>query len=137
MIPNWMKKALAVLVMLTTDGLEYQARYTNQETAGSWKWMSTGSGATAESSAHTALVAENTTLGGERAIATPSYEASYKSVWTRVVTASGTVTIREVGIHNSITPSGSKMLMRHVFAGDKVLETGQTLQITMKLTQSA
>jgi hypothetical protein len=137
MIPSWLRKAVAVLVMLTTDGLEYQARYTNQETAGAWKWMSTGSGSTAESSAHTALVAENTTLGGERAIATLSYEASYKSVWTRVVSATGNVTIREVGIHNSLTVGGSKMLMRHVFASDKNLENGQTLQITMKLTQSA
>lgn len=125
------------MVTVVNDGLEYQARYTNQETAGSWKWMALGSGSTAEGTSQTALVTELTTNGGERALATLAYEASYKSTWVKVFSFTGAATVRECGIFNSITPAGSKMLMRHVFAGDKVMGNGDTLQVTMKLTQSA
>jgi hypothetical protein len=125
------------MVMLTLDGLEYQARYTNQQTAGSWKWMGLGSGSTAESSALTALTTEILDHGGERALATLTYEADYKSVWVKLFTFTGSKTIRECAIFNSITVAGSKMLMRHLFAADKSVVDTDTLQITMKLTQSA
>lgn len=125
------------MVMVVNQGLEYQARYTNQETAGSWKWMALGSGSTAEGSGQTALVTEITTNGGERALATLGYEASYKSTWVKVFTFTGAATVRECGIFDVITASSGHMLMRHVFAGDKVMANLDTLQVTMKLTQSA
>jgi len=125
------------MVMVVNQGLEYQARYTNQETAGSWKWMALGSGSTAEGSGQTALVTEITTNGGERALATLGYEASYKSTWVKVFAFTGAATVRECGIFDIITASSGHMLMRHVFAGDKVMGNGDTLQVTMKLTQSA
>jgi hypothetical protein len=99
--------------------------------------MGIGSGSTAESTGLTALTTELVANGGARALATLSYEASYKSVWTNVFTFTGAAVVRECAIFNSITVAGSKMLMRHLFSGDKTVANLETLQITMKLTQSA
>jgi hypothetical protein len=123
------------MVTVVNEGLEYQARYTNQSTAGSWKWIALGSGSTAEGTSQTALVTELTTNGGERALATLAYEASYKSTWVKVFAFTGAATVRECGIFDQLAVGGH-MLMRHVFAGDKVMGNGDTLQVTMKLTQS-
>lgn len=128
------------MVTVVNDGLEYQARYTNQSTAGSWSCIAIGSGSTAESTSQTALVTEITTNGGARngsPATTVGYEASYKSTWVKTFTFTGNLTVRECGIFNSTTVSGSKMLMRHVFSADKNVVDTDTLQITMKLTQSA
>jgi len=124
------------MVTITNDGLEYQARYTNQSTAGYWGWLAIGSGSTAEAAAQTALVTEITSNGGDRAAATCGYEATAKSTWYHLWTATGVLTVREVGVFNSITPAGSKMLLRHVWTADKVLAASDTFAVTVKLTQA-
>lgn len=126
------------MVTVVNDGLEYLARYINQSTAGAFICIATGSGSTAEGAAQTALVTENTTETGLDRDSSPTttvgYEASYKSTWTKVFTATDTVTVRECGIFNSTTVAGSKMLMRHLFGADKPMVATDTLTLTFKLT---
>jgi hypothetical protein len=124
------------MATIANDGLEYQARYTNQESTGTWTAMAVGSGSSTESSASTALGVELSSGGFARAAATRTYEASYKSVWSKTWTSSTDVTVRECAVLNSTTVAGSKMLMRHVFAANKSLVDTDTLAITFKLTQS-
>jgi len=92
-------RAFLALVTVTYTGMEYQARYTNQSTVGSWKWMAIGKGTTAEDANHTALVNECTESGMIRALAILSYESSYKSVWTVTYTnnTGSTVAVEEAG----------------------------------------
>lgn len=124
------------MVTVTTIGLEYQARYTNQSTVGSWGYMAIGSGTTAESDAHTALVTELTGTGLARAAATCSYESSYKSVWIHTFTNStgSSVDVNEAGIFDAA--SSGHMLMRGLFPATKSLAAAETLEVTMKLAQS-
>lgn len=124
------------MVTITNDGLEYQARYVNQSSVGSWTVLAIGSGSTAEAVTDTALATEITANGGARATATCTYEASYKSVWYHLWTFTGNVTVREAAVTNSTTVSGSKILMRHVWAADKTFATDETFALTAKLTQT-
>ena len=122
------------MVTITLKGLEMQAKYTNQSTVGSWKWIGIGLGTGSETDSSTALGSEITGTGGERATATLSYEADYKSVWTYTWTFTGALAIEECAIFDAI--SSGNMLMRHKFASTKNVATDETLQLTMKLTQS-
>jgi len=125
------------MVTITTVGMEYQARYSNQSTVGAWKWMAIGTGSTTESSAHTALVTEITGTGMLRALATLSYEDSYKSVWVYTFTNStgAGIDVFECGIFDQLAVGGH-MLMRHKFPSAKTVGIGETLEVTMKLAQS-
>lgn len=133
------KMLIAILVICVTvvnDGLEYLARYCAQITVGSFKWIATGSGSTAEANDQTALVTENTLYDFERCEATCSYEADYKTKWTVTLTANGgTVTVREIAIFNQLAVGG-KMLLRHVLGADKTVDDDESIQITVKLTQA-
>lgn len=80
-------------------------------------YIAIGSGSTAESATQTALVAEITTNGGARALATVSYVANYIARWTHIFEFTGNVILREVAVFNAI--SGGIMLLRHVYAADK------------------
>lgn len=124
------------MATITDDGLEYQARYVNQSTSGSWTVLAIGSGSTAEATTDTALATEITANGGARAAATCTYEATAKSVWYHLWTFTGNVTVREAAVTNSVTVAGSKILMRHVWAADKSFVNGETFALTAKLTQS-
>ena len=125
------------MVMVTYEGMEYQARFTNQSTFGSWKWMAIGTGATAESASHTALVSESVASGMIRALATCSYESSYKSVWTYTYTnnTGSTIGINEAGIFDQLAVGGH-MLMRGLMPATYNVAAAQTLEVTMKLAQS-
>ena len=125
------------MVMLTNDGLEYQAKRVNHVDTGYWGWIAIGEGTTAEGATLTALTTEITDRGGARSAATCTYEATAKSVWTKTWTFSGSCSVNEVGIFDSLTPAGSKMLLRHKFTSTKSVVNTDTLQITIKLTQSA
>jgi len=80
-------------------------------------YIAIGSGSTAEAATQTALVAEITTNGGARALATLSYVANYIARWTHIFEFTGNVILREVAVFNAI--SGGIMLLRHVYAADK------------------
>ena len=125
------------MVTVTTVGMEYQARFTNQSTVGAWKWMAIGTGDTAESDAHTALVAESVAAGMIRALATLSYESSYKSVWTYTYTnnTAGSIAVTEAGIFDQLAVGGH-MLMRGLFPVTRNVAAAETLEVTMKLAQS-
>lgn len=125
------------MVTVTYVGMEYQARFTNQSTVGAWKWMAIGTGATAENASHTALVAESVADGMIRALATLSYESSYKSVWTYTYTnnTAGAIAINEAGIFDQLAVGGH-MLMRGLMPATYNVAPAQTLEVTMKLAQS-
>lgn len=122
-------------VTVVNDGLEYLARYCTQSTVGYFAWMALGTGSTAEAISQTALVAEITDADAARALATVSYEASYKAVWQKTFSFTMAHAIYECGIFNQLAVGG-KMLMRHVFSAVKNVENGETMQLTMKLTFS-
>jgi hypothetical protein len=121
---------------ITTVGLEYLARYANQSTVGSFKYLAIGSGTTAESDTHTALAIEHTGSGLARAAATCSYESSYKSVWTYTFTnnTGSSVAVNEGAVFDAA--SGGHMLMRGVLPVTKNLAAAETLEVEMKLAQS-
>lgn len=125
------------MVTVTYEGMEYQARFTNQSTVGAWKWIAIGTDATAEDADDTALGAESVASGMIRALATLSYEASYKSVWTYTFTnnTAGTIAINEAGIFDQLAVGGH-MLMRGLMPATYNVAPAQTLEVTMKLAQS-
>jgi hypothetical protein len=123
------------MVYVVNDGLEYLARYITQSTAGYFSWLALDAGVTVEAAGTTALTSEITTNGGARALATVSYEASYKAVLQKTFTFTGTLAIKGCGAFNQLAVGG-KMLMCHAFASDKNVENGETMQLTMKLTFS-
>jgi hypothetical protein len=124
------------MVTVVNDGLEYLARYITQSTVGYFAWLALGTGSTAEAITDTQLATEITSgTGGARALATVSYEASYKAVWQKTFSFTGTLAIFECGVFNQLSVGG-KMLMRHVFSAVKNVESGETMQLTMKLTMS-
>lgn len=124
------------MVVVTNDGLEYQARYANQSTVGSWCAMAIASGSTAEAITLTALTSELTGTDRARKATTNSYEADYKSVWYAKWTFTSAATVRSAGVFNSTTVAGSKMLLYHLFSADKVFATGESYELTFKLTQA-
>ena len=132
------------MATLVDKGLEMMARVLNGTFGGTPTfaaptYMALGSGVTAESTSDTALVTEITTDGGERAVATVGYEASYKSTWVKTFNFTGTLAINECGIFDGATPGAgnSNMLMRHKFAATKNVINGDSLQLTIKETMSA
>ena len=124
------------MVTVTVEGLEYQARYTNQSTVGAWTHIAIGTGDTDESDAHTALIAECTGSGMARAVATCSYESSYKSVWTKTFTNNtvASIGVNEAGIFDAA--SAGHMLMRGKAPATKNVAPTETLEVVMKLAQA-
>ncbi|MCK9579370.1 MAG: hypothetical protein M0Q92_02830 [Methanoregula sp.] len=124
------------MVTVTIVGLEYQARYTNQTTAGSWQYLAIGEGDTAESDAHTALVSECTGSGMARALATCSYESAFKSVWSHTFTnnTAASIGVNEAAIFDAA--SAGHMLMRGKAPATKNVAVSETLEVVMKLAQA-
>jgi hypothetical protein len=122
-------------VYVVNDGLEYLARYCTQSTPGYFSWLAWDAGVTVEAAGTTALTSEITDSGLERALATVSYEASYKAVWQKTFAITANKTAKGCGCANQLAVGG-KFLMVHAFASDKNFEAGETVQLTMKLTFS-
>ena len=103
-----------------------------------YTWMALGTGATAPDAADTALETETAATGLARAAATCSYEASYKAKWIKAFTntSSGTVAVREWGIHNKAAAEANDMLIHGVFAAAKNIEDLETIQLTITATLS-
>ncbi|MFA6335500.1 MAG: hypothetical protein WCX48_08085 [Bacteroidales bacterium] len=121
------------MVIVVNDGLEYIARYITQQTVGYFAWLALDDGTTVEAAGTTALTSEITSGGLERALATVSYEASYKAVWSKVFTCTVAKTVEGCGCFNQLAVGG-KMLMCHLFATTKNVDPSETLSLTMKLT---
>jgi hypothetical protein len=103
---------------IVNDGLERVARLIMGDSSTYFRAIAIGVGTTAVTNSDTALETENS-----RAAATLSYVASYKAQFTYEFTFGGSYAITEAGIFDSVTPSGSTMLSRLVFAAKNVSTT--------------
>jgi hypothetical protein len=134
------------MATVCNDGLEWQAKYLNHyDTGGPWTVIALASSSQAEATVaaiadfitNDTYFTEVTDGGLARAVATTcGYEASYKSTWVKVFTATASRTVRSLAIANSATRAGSHGLLYHLFSADKNLVDTDTLTITVKLTQS-
>lgn len=124
------------MATLVNAGLEYKAKILIGVSASEFKWVALGTGSTAEANDQTALVTEITTNGGARMIAdTIAYEADYKAKLISTWSFSGNLAIFECGVFDQLAVGGN-MLMRHKFALVKNVENGDSLQLTIKETES-
>ncbi len=123
------------MATITDAGLAVVAKRLNGSGAdAAFTQIATGTGSTAESTSHTALVTENTAGGSGRAAATCTQEGIGDSKWVRTFNFTGNVTVREIGIFNA--PSGGTMFLRHVLSSNREYENGQSLEITITNTTS-
>jgi hypothetical protein len=95
-------------------------------------YVANGSGSTTYAASQTALVAENVnTYGFGRAAATVSRTTTTQTndtlTYAKTWTASGDVTVRELGIFND--SSTGTMLHRTVLAADKSISSGETFTL--------
>jgi hypothetical protein len=96
--------------LIVNNGLERVAKLINGVSSTYYRALAVGEGTTGAAN-------DNSTLESEidRAIATLSYEASYKAKFTHTFTFGGDYAITEAGIFDSDTVSGSTMLARTTF----------------------
>jgi len=103
----------------------------------SFKYLAVGTGTTAESAAHTALVTEVTASGLERAAGTVTYEdTTHTDDTVQVVktwTSTGTVTISEVMLGNNATANTGTMAFRELLSPTKSVVSGDTYTLTARL----
>lgn len=103
-------------------------------TPAAFTYLAVGSSSTAESASHTGLQTEITNNGLARAAATVSRVTTTQTNDTlqlvKTWTASGAVTVEEVGIFNA--SSNGTMLGRKL-TGTKTLANGETIQATYKV----
>lgn len=124
------------MATLVNKGLEIKAKILIGESASEFKWVALGTGSTAEANDQTTLVTEITTNGGARMIAdTIAYEADYKAKLIATWTFTGDLGINECGVFDQLAVGGN-MLMRHKFATQKDVHNTDTLQLTIKETES-
>ena len=100
-------------------------------------YLELGTGSTAFAVGQTALVTAVTGSGLARAVATASIVTTTVTNDTAQLvkewTASGTVTVREVGLFNHVTTGSGDMLARKVLGTAKALVSGDTYEYTMKV----
>jgi hypothetical protein len=99
-------------------------------------YIELGTSSTAEGTSQTALVAAITTNNMTRTVATAAYEATAKcTLQATIGPASGAFTnIRETGVFDNA--SNGNMAVRHVWAADRAVAVGDSMQITHKITAS-
>jgi hypothetical protein len=126
-----------IVSIITTLGLEYQARYTGQSLAGVWGWMAPGTGTTTPTSADTALVAECTGTGMARKVATVTYEGSditmFTATWTNNTAAP--IVVGEIGIFNQLA-TGGVLFARGIFLAPKTVAVGQSITLRFPIKQA-
>ena len=100
-------------------------------------YLAVGTGTTAESAAHTQLVAETTTSGLERSTGTLTQQDTTHTKDTLQIvktwTASGSVTIAEVMMGNNATADTGTMAFREKLSATKAVVSGDTYTLTAKL----
>jgi len=123
--------------VITTLGLAQQARYTNQNVAGAWKWLAIGTGAATPTIADTALGAECTGTGMIRKLATLTYVADDISMWTATFTNStgSTIVVTECGVFDQLAVGGT-MLARGLLLAPKSVIAGQTITVRFSVKQA-
>jgi len=128
------------MATLVDDGLAYIPRIMGGISTDLFKYVALDKGETVEGNDKTALVDEIVTadaVGGARKVAdTVEYEADNKLKLIVSWTFTGSVTIKGCGIFDLVTEEGGHMLMIHAFSAAKNVDEGDTLQLTLKYTQS-
>jgi hypothetical protein len=116
--------------LIVNDGLEKIAKLINGVDTASFRAIAIGTGTTAQTNTDTQLEIEYT-----RALATLSYEASYKAKFTKTFAFATGVSedITEAGIFDSATVSGSTMLARLTFTA-KTVSVDVDLMVTCLIT---
>lgn len=126
---GWIYNTIANAGLAVVSGL-----VGNVDAQTAFTYLAVGSDSTAESAAHTALQTEITTNGLERAAATVTRETTTQTNDTlqlyKVWTASGSVTVEEIGIFNDA--SAGTMLGRKLTT-TKSLASGETLTATYQI----
>jgi len=99
-------------------------------------YVEIGTSSTAENVNQTALIAAITTGGMIRTVATATYEATAKTVLQATIgpASSAFSNIRETAVLDN--SSGGNMIIRHVWAADRAVSIGDSMQITHKITAS-
>jgi len=101
-----------------------------------FSYLAVGTTATAFAVTQTTLVAETTTVGLERAAATNTLATTSVAddtlQLTYTWTATGSVTLAEVGVFNAA--SAGTMLCRQVLGSTRALTTGNTYTLTIKIS---
>jgi hypothetical protein len=103
-----------------------------------FSYIAIGTSTTAVASSDTALYAEMTTAGGQRALATLSRittdvtNDTAQLVKTFTFSTTGTYPIVEAGVFDSSATSSATMLCRQIFTAINVVDT-DTLQVTYRL----
>lgn len=117
---------------IVDDGLERVAKLINNVDGTYFRALAIGTGVTAEQSTDVALQTEFT-----RALATLSYEASFKAKFTKTFSFGSGVAedITEAGIFDSSIESGSVMLARTTFPA-KSVSSSIDLIVTATITVS-
>lgn len=115
---------------IVNSGLERMAKLLNNVNGTYFRALAIGTGSTGETDSDVALETEFT-----RALATLSYEASYKAKFTKTFSFGSGVSenIVEAGIFDSITESGSVMLARLTFSA-KAISVDVDLIVTATIT---
>lgn len=120
---------------ITKTGLAQIALLAGDASAVPFTYLAVGTDSTAAANTQTALVAEITDTGLERAAATVSRVTTTETNDTlqlvKTWTASGSKTVEEIGIFNAA--STGTMLGRKV-TGSKALSNGETLTATYKVS---
>jgi hypothetical protein len=94
-----------------------------------FQYIALGSGTTEENPASGDLVAELTSNGLERALATIEYISPNKIRWSHTFLATGSATVAETGLFNGATANEGDSYLRHVLAAPISLYTGDELEI--------
>lgn len=117
---------------IVNDGLERVAKLINNINSTYFRAIAIGTGTTAVTNSDTALETEFT-----RALASLSYEASYKAKFEKTFSFGSGVSedITEAGIFDSVTESGSIMLARTTFSA-KSISDSIDLIVTATITVS-
>jgi len=117
---------------IVNNGLERVAKLLNGESSTYFRAIAIGTGSTGETVSDTILETEYT-----RALATLSYEASYKAKFEKTFEFGSGVSeaITEAGIFDSDTASGSTMLARTTFTAKNISNTID-LVVTATITVS-
>lgn len=105
---------------IVNDGLEHVAKLINNVNGTYFRSLAIGTGTTAVTNSDVALETEFT-----RALATLSYEDSYKAKFTKTFSFGSGVSedITEAGIFDSVTESGSVMLARTISSAKSISDT--------------
>lgn len=124
--------------LITNAGVAGVASRIGLSSTNAFNRMAVGTSNTAAAATDTALVAEITDTGLERASVTPTVTTTTVTndtiQWQHTYTATGTKTIQEFGILNAA--SGGDLLCRRV-VGPYALNNGDSIQFTYKIDVSA